>query len=310
MIRPHAGRFKTIRSGGILERVELALHPLAELPISAASGVVSAQGRLWIAADDETALTSCALDGSDARSHPLPLASLPAAHAARKAQKPDFEALFATADGVVYALGSGSTAARMRGACLAPGDAPRLLDLRPLYEALLRELPELNLEAAALTTRALVLLSRGNGARRENALVRLDAARALAQLRDEGRWTSDLLLDITRVPLGELLSAPLGFTDATPHPDGGLLFSAAAEASADTYQDGLCTGSIVGCLSEDGALGTTAVATPCHKLEGLCVVAADAERLELRLVADPDDRSLRAALFRASWPRAVDLARA
>lgn len=283
--------------------MELALHPLAELPISAASGVVCARGRLWIAADDETALTSCALDGGAAESHPLPLAALPEAHAARKARKPDYEALFASAEGAVYALGSGSTSARMRGVCLAPGAAPRLLDLRPLYQALLGELPELNLEAAALTARHLLLLSRGNGPRRDNALIRLDAPRALAQLRDAGRWTAELLVDVTRVALGELFGAPLGFTDATPHPDGGVLFTAAAEASPDTYQDGRCTGSIVGFLSEDGALGVTAVATPSHKLEGLCVVQADAERLELRLVADPDDRSLRAPLLHASWPR-------
>jgi len=59
-----------------------------------------------------------------------------------------------------------------------------------------------------------------SGPRRDNALIRLDAARALAQLCDQRRWTAELLVDITRVPLGALLGTPLGFTDATPRRDG------------------------------------------------------------------------------------------
>ena len=277
--------------------MELLLHQLAELPMSAASGVVLWAGRLWLVADDEISLASCALDGSGGCDHALPLPALPEAHAARKAQKPDHEALCVGPDGALYALGSGSTATHARGA------APQLVELRPLYEALLRELPELNVEAAAWTGPHLLLLSRGNGARRDNALIRLDAGVALERLQLNGELAPDALREIVRVPLGELLGAPLGFTDATPHPDGGLLFTAAAEASPDTYQDGTCTGSIVGTLSDAGVVGAIATALPAHKLEGLCVVAQDGDALELRLVADPDDRALRAPLLGASWPR-------
>jgi hypothetical protein len=286
----------------MLGGMQLPLHLVAQLPVSAASGIVSLAGRLWVVADDEIALTSCALDGSDARTHALPFAALPDEHEARKAQKADHEAMFCCPDGALYVLASGSTEGRVRGVRLAPGAEPRELDLRPLYAALLLELPELNVEGVALTARHLVLLSRGNGARRDNAVVRLDRARALAELVEEHTLTPRALHDVVRVELGELHGAPLGFTDAAPHPDGGVLFTAAAEASPDTYRDGHCTGSVVGMLSEDGVPGVTALALPAHKLEGLCVVARSADQLELRLVADPDDRGQRAPLLRASWP--------
>jgi hypothetical protein len=162
--------------------MQLPLGLVAELPIAAASGIVWLDGRLWVVADDETALTSCALDGSDLSTHALPFAALPDEHRARKAQKPDHEAMFAGPDGALYVLASGSTQGRVRGVRLAPGGEPRELDLRPLYAALLDELPELNVEGVALTARHLVLLSRGNGARRDNAVVRLDRERALAEL--------------------------------------------------------------------------------------------------------------------------------
>jgi hypothetical protein len=289
--------------------VQLPLGLVAELPIAAASGIVWLAGRLWVVADDETALTSCALDGGDARAHALPFAALPDEHAARKAQKPDHEAMFGGPDGALYVLASGSTQGRVRGVRLAPGGEPRELDLRPLYAGLRGELPELNVEGVALTARHLVLLSRGNGARRDNAVVRLDKERALAELSHERRLTPHALHDVVRVALGELHGAPLGFTDATPHPDGGVLFTAAAEASPDTYHDGHCAGSVVGMLSEDGVPGVTALALPAHKLEGLCVVGQSESQLELRLVADPDDRGQRAPLLRASWPRVLSAAR-
>jgi hypothetical protein len=107
------------------------------------------------------------------------------------------------------------------------------------------------------------------------------------------------------VSLGTLDGVPLGFTDASPLPDGRLLFAAAAEAGGSTYEDGAATGSVLGVLDCDSArvqaqrrLATT------DKIEGLHASVAG-DRLRLYLVADGDDRTLRAPLYGATLPLAA-----
>jgi hypothetical protein len=62
---------------------------------------------------------------------------------------------------------------------------------------------------------------------------------------------------VVRYDLGALGDAAdpqrLGFTDATPFGGGGVLYVAAAEASADVYEDGPVGGSALGVIDADGA---------------------------------------------------------
>jgi hypothetical protein len=99
------------------------------------------------------------------------------------------------------------------------------------------------------------------------------------------------------VQLGELAGVPLGFTDATAHPTAGLLFTAAAEDTRDTYVDGRCTGSVVGVLAGSAVHSVRAVQPAC-KLEGLAC-SVEESMTTLWMVADADDRAVRATLWRA-----------
>jgi hypothetical protein len=274
---------------------ELAIELVARLDIAAASGVRAWADRLYVVADDELHLGVYDLRGAPCARVPLLPGELPEAHAARKAHKPDFEALVSLPDGSLLALASGSTAERRRCVRVELGASPRVhvLDLGELYAALERELPELNLEGGAVWGERVWLCSRGNSARRDDALIELDLEGFCSAIAQGRAPDASVLRAVRRVQLGELSGAPLSLTDLSVL-RGQLVFSAAAEASANTYDDGAVTGSIIGVIS--------ALALPQWpeqirgvKIEGICAAGEDA----LFLVADADDRGSRAPLFRA-----------
>jgi hypothetical protein len=279
----------------------LALRKIADLDISAASGLVALRDRLCAVADDELFLASYDFAGKPLSRVPLFTGELPEPHAERKAHKPDLEALAALPDGRLLAFGSGSTEQRMRGAAVDPlrSGSVRAIDLAPLYGALAAKLPELNIEGATVHADRLWLAQRGNGAAGINACVELDLAAALADI-DRGVLSDAALRGVHAVSLGTLDGVPLGFTDLAAHPRAGLLFSAAAEGGGSTYEDGACTGSVIGALSPRGEVALARRVDQVCKLEGLAVAPAGGEQLALFLVADPDDRARRAPLYRAA----------
>jgi hypothetical protein len=280
----------------------LALHKVADLDVSAASGLVALGDELYVVADDELFLAAFDTAGAARRRVALFDGELPEEHKARKRHKPDLEALTLLPGGRLLALGSGSTPSRMRSVCVDPARPKARLhsDWSALYAELMRSLPELNIEGAAVQGERLWLAQRGNGASGMNACIELDLAAACQALDSGAPVEASALLAIHPVRLGEIEGAPLSLTDLCAHPGGGLLFSAAAEPSGSTYDDAPTTGSAVGMLDLQGNVARCLRVAERCKLEG--VALACEPRHALWLVADPDDRGLRAPLFRASWP--------
>jgi hypothetical protein len=187
------------------------------------------------------------------------------------------------------------------------GDAVRRFDLAPLHAALAEAFGgagELNLEGAAVSGDVLRLLQRGNGALGTNAVIDLDLARVQAALADGATWDASFVRAIHHVDLPTLGGVTLGFTDASPLPDGRLVFTAAAEAGKDTYADGLCAGSVVGLLTA----GATPALAGLHavqgraKLEGVHATLHPDGEIDLLLCADADDPGVLAGLFAARLP--------
>jgi hypothetical protein len=268
---------------------------IAELDVAAASGIVCIGQRLYVIADDLLTLAVYDLQGVRRQSVRLLAGELPDDHAARKSVKPDFEALVAMPDGSVLALGSGSTQRRQHGAWvqqLSTTPSTRSVDLSDLYAALARDLPELNIEGGAVLGPHLYLCSRGNGARRDNALVKLDLERVMTCLQTHQPLNADSVLSTERVQLPELAGVPLSLTDLAVH-HSQLMFSAAAEASANTYDDGACAGSVIGWLSPAGVTSELVTVARPLKLEGICSAGAR----ELYAVADGDDPNAHAPLL-------------
>jgi hypothetical protein len=280
----------------------LQLTAVAELGVSAASGLVALGEQLCVAADDELFLALFRPDGALARRVPLWDGELPEEPTQRKREKPDVEALALLADGRLLVLGSGSRDTRMRGALVDPARdfALRHIDLSPLFSALAGQLPQLNIEGAAQVGDALWLLQRGNGRDGVNAVIELDLTTLLLRCERDACAGADCLRALRRVDLGSVDGVALGFTDAAPHPAGGVLFSAVAEDSQSTYHDGRCVASALGWLDAGGVLRELEPLAHAHKIEGIAVVGG-AEPM-LWLVSDPDDRRIPALLLKAPWP--------
>ena len=236
----------------------LELTKVADLDVSAASGLVALGDRLCVVADDELFLALYDLEGRPEQRVALFPGALSETHAERKRDKRDLEALAALPDGRLLALGSGSTEGRMRGALIEParGWTVHEIDLRPLYGALRTNVPELNIEGAAVHAGRLWLAQRGNGASGANACIELDLESVAGSLDRENALRPNSLCALHTVQLGELDGVPLGLTDLAADPRTGLLFCAAAETGASTYEDGACAGSVIGRLSIDGEVQT------------------------------------------------------
>ncbi len=92
----------------------LLLERVAELTVSAASGCVVRDGRVYVVADDDVTLRSYALDGAPHDVISLFPGVMPADEKARKKVKPDLEAVALLPDGSLLAMGSGSSDQRGR----------------------------------------------------------------------------------------------------------------------------------------------------------------------------------------------------
>lgn len=291
----------------VLSCAELRIGAHAAAPgraLSAASGLVQREGRLYVVADDEHHLA--VLDAASCSGDWLRLldGELPNAPAARKAAKPDLETLLelpACAEapfGALLGLGSGSRPNRQSGVLLAfdsrggLGGAPRLIDLARLYAPLRVVAGDLNIEGGVLCPGDdLLLLQRANQGQGRNLVLRF-------AWHEVWPWLlgGDVALPKMRSPvayeLGAIDGIALGFSDAAALPDGQWVFSAVAEATPDSYRDGACAGSSIGVVAANGALRSLQRLEGRWKVEGIAATLLDGgNALALTLVTDADDRA-------------------
>ncbi|MGL5003011.1 MAG: DUF6910 family protein, partial [Casimicrobium sp.] len=142
----------------------------------------------------------------------------------------------------------------------------------------------------------LSLLQRGNKGSGRNARVRVALAPLLERLARGDDAVSSDVVNIVDFSLGEINDIPLGFTDAAALPSGGFVFTAVAEDTENSYEDGACTGSVVGFVDADDRLRNVLPLVGSPKVEGITAQMYDAG-LTLHLVTDPDDASVPAQLF-------------
>lgn len=282
--------------------------PDRPLHIAAASGLAKVGTHFYIIPDDEHHLgvfadaVSSETPGTLIRLFPGDLSN---DHAERKRVKPDLEVLISFF-GNLMALPSGSKSNRVKGVLISlsnSGDAVealRELDLAPLYQNLNTVFRgELNVEGAVISGTTLKLFQRGNGQSRLNAVVDLDLEKVKEVLSDSRAFTPDLILNIHYYDLGNLNGVPLSFTDATAVGEFSILFSAVAEASPNTYEDGKCEGSVIGQMDSQGKIRAIYPLSQVIKVEGIATLKMS-ESLQIFLVTDGDDPSHAAELFMAS----------
>jgi len=279
--------------------------------LSAASGLVQVGSWLYVVADDENHLGLFLRDGTDhGKLIPLFSGDLPLEHEERKAAKPDLEVLTHIPpskkypDGALLALGSGSKDARQRGAIISFNEqgelgAVEIIDLASLYHELKEEIGKINIEGAAIIEKHIILFQRGNKKNKLNATIRFPLKQFYQHvLTGDKKPKHKLDAIITAYELGEIDGVPLCFTDATPLPDGTIIFTAAAENTSDAYLDGQCMGSIIGLINSQGDLHSTMAIDKIVKAEGVEAQLVN-NKVHLLLVTDADDATAPAQLYTA-----------
>lgn len=294
-------------------RVDASQHPRGKAYLSAASGLVRVRQRLYVVADDELHLgmfdDPAVLGATSTPGTLLRLleGDVPKDKSKRKKAKPDFESLALLPPlpgcpaGALLALGSGSRPNRETGVLLAldvhgaPNGRTAVVDLAALYAPLRKRFADLNIEGALVVSGDLLLLQRGNKGHAINACIRFEwslLAPWLAGMQAQPPAAKSVQL----LELGSVHGVPLGLTDGVALHGGGWAFSAVAESTDDSYQDGACVGSVIGTVGPDGQLQHLYALDGAPKVEGLAA-QADGSDWVLTLVTDPDDPAVAAQLL-------------
>jgi hypothetical protein len=295
----------------LIRRLDLAQSSEPGRPawLSAASGLVRTADEFCVVADDELHLGRFKLDSGHAgRVLRLFSGDLPNRKKPRKKQKPDLEVLMrlpASSDyphGALLALGSGSGVRRCRGALIALGapgrvtGRPRVIDATPLFTRLARSFADLNLEGGWVAGNRLHLLQRGNKGGSRNAVLQWDLQPLLRSLLRERALPDVEPANVREFDLGGIRGVPLCFTDASPLPEGGWLFSAVAENTSSSYADGPCLGSAIGRIDARSRLSWIRRVAGSHKVEGIDAQVTGS-KLQAWLVTDADDPGVPASLL-------------
>jgi hypothetical protein len=167
---------------------------------------------------------------------------------------------------------------------------------------------ERNIEGAVVVGDRLRLFQRGNGAGdARDAVGEVSLKALLAHLRDPLVHAAPSLTKVQSLRLGDVDGTRLTITDATLHPDGRTLFLAAAEASPNTWDDGVVKGTALGVLEADGSTRSVPFLDEkgrplVDKVEGIVVDPRDPRRAFV--VVDRDDPTIPAELLVVSVPTA------
>lgn len=299
-------------------RIDPTQHPQGRVHLSAASGLVRAGKSLFVVADDELCLG--VFDDVLEAGTPPPLGSLlqvlegdlPKDSLQRKKAKPDLETLAllpplpGCVGGALLALGSGSKPNRGIGVLIALGGPGRVngrmakVDLMPLYAPLRKHFADLNIEGAWVASGELSLLHRGNKGDARSACIRYDwnlIAPWLAGLQALPPAAKSMQL----VDLGAVAGVPYSLTDGAGLPNGEWMFSAVAEDTSDSVNDGVCVGSAVGIVGIDGVVRSAFVLEGAPKVEGIAV-QREGDDWVVTMVTDADDATVASQWLRVRWP--------
>lgn len=279
------------------------VHPDRPHYLSAASGLVHAGNWLYVVADDENHIA--VFDdhhGTPGRIVRVFDGDLPLEKKARKKVKPDLEALVRIVhprhapSGALLLFPSGSKAHRNRGALLPldPSGAlcgnPQEVSFAGVMECLPFDPP--NIEAAFFFDGKLCLLNRGNKKDQPNAMVTFKLEEILESLLSGTKISCP---HIYKVELGSHEKIPFTLTDASVAGDE-IVFTAAAENTEDSYEDGPTAQAGVGILRPDGTVTKFFTVSPTHKLEGISARNVNG-KIHCLLVNDEDDPAIPSSLL-------------
>ncbi len=253
--------------------------------ISSASGLLLLRDQFYVVSDDERSLI-CLPSSLKESATLLPMleGELPADQHLRKKMKPDFESIIHLSQSdSLLCLASGSTENRSRCALVTNDYQVTELSMQNTFHHLRQIFPELNIEGGLVLGHTVRLFQRGNGQKRQNAIIDLELNSFLQdKVKD---------LQIRHIDLGMLNRFPLSFTDGCLV-GSDCFFLAAAESTESTYLDGEFLGAVLGRMNHAGdVLEMHPIDIP-FKPEGLFI-----DGTRVFVVTDADDRSKASGLY-------------
>ncbi len=141
-------------------------------------------------------------------------------------------------------------------------------------------------------------MQRGNKHQSQCAYIHLHLPAVLDALTSKNSLGDGPPIEVRTYDLGAIDGAPLCFSDGAALPDGSIVFTAIAEAAANSYDDGPCNGAAIGVTSSAGELRFLERVARGYKIEGVAA-QVDGTRVRLQLVTDDDDASRPAQLLAA-----------
>jgi hypothetical protein len=132
-------------------------------------------------------------------------------------------------------------------------------------------------------------------------VVALDLDEVLNSLLRDRTLAAGELRGMLAFDLGELEGAALTFSDASPLSRDLLVFTASAEDSSNTYDDGAILGSVVGTIDRDGEVRRLRTIDRAHKVEGVHAVL-DSGVVTMTFVCDQDDPDIPSPLLSTTMP--------
>jgi hypothetical protein len=272
------------------------------------------QWHAYVVADDEHHLGCFKLGLNEPvkllRTSPL---DLPIDAKKRKELKPDLEALChlpampGYAHGALLTLGSGSKEARHHGLLMAikvdgrlgKDDAmvSRRVDLNALYAPLHAQFADLNIEGSFIHGDTFCLVQRGNNGAATSACISFQLPKIQAWLCDDAN-AAPLPSQVIPLQLGEVNGIPLTPTDGLALPDGNWLFSAVAENTTNSFDDGACVGSCLAIVSPKGELLHMHAMHGAPKVEGISLMP-ESRKTQVLMVTDADDPAIASQLLNA-----------
>jgi hypothetical protein len=314
------------RAGTVESLPPLELRPLRELDLSepawdgghahvaSASGVVARGDFVYVIGDDLLDLAVFRLSaGEPGRLVNALRGDVPEGKGERQAEKADLEALTAlppfdgAPNGMLFGLGSGSGAKRNRGfvwRLAADGGlegVPDEIDLTPVYDLLREDVPELNVEGAAVVGERLWLLHRGNHRDSRSVIAELTLADVMDSITGDRTVDPHELAAIRAYDLGDLDGVELAFSDATTVTSDLLVFTASAEAQGHDGPDGEIRGSVVGTIDVEGNVRRLRTIDRRYKVEGVDA-RVDTGIVDLLFVCDQDDDETPSPLLSTTMP--------
>ena len=282
--------------------------------VASASGVVARGDFVYVIGDDllDLAVFKLASDEPGRLVNALP-GEVPEGKDERQKEKADLEALTAlppfdgAPNGVLFGLGSGSGPTRNRGfvwAFASDGGLdgePTEIDLTPVYDLLREEVPELNVEGAAVVGERLWLLHRGNHRDSRSVIAELSLPDVMDSITGDRRVDPHELAALRAYDLGDLDGVELAFSDATTVASDMLVFTASAEAQGHDGPDGEIRGSVVGTIDLDGHVQRLRTIDRRYKVEGVDA-RVDTGVADFLFVCDQDEDEAASPLLSATMP--------